>query len=42
MLTHFGTALDNPIEYTQNAVDVFHNTIIGFDGFTGELSFEKN
>ncbi|GAA0736462.1 ribonuclease Z [Clostridium oceanicum] len=41
LLTHFSTAIDDPIEYEYNARKVFENTIIGYDRFKVELNFEE-
>jgi ribonuclease Z len=41
VLTHFGTAMDEPKEYLSNAKEVFENTIIGEDRMTFELKFEE-
>lgn len=40
LLTHFSPSLENPNLYGINAVDIFQNTIIGYDGFSKELSFK--
>jgi ribonuclease Z len=41
LLTHFGTALNEPQEYLSNAKDVFKNTIIGFDRYNVTLNFNE-
>lgn len=40
VLTHFGTAMDEPKDFFNNATEVFENTIIGEDRMTFELKFE--
>ena len=40
LLTHFGTAMGNPIEYENNAKEVFENTIIGYDRLKLTLEFD--
>ena len=40
LLTHFGTAMNEPEIYLQNAKEVFNNTIIGFDRYNVNLNFE--
>lgn len=40
LLTHFSTAMDEPELYKANAIDIFQNTVIGYDGFTKTLSFK--
>lgn len=40
LLTHFGTAMDNPDEYKQEASNIFGNTIIGYDGYRKILVYE--
>ena len=40
LLTHFGTAMGNPIEYEDNAKEVFENTIIGHDRLKLTLDFD--
>ena len=41
LLTHFGTAMGNPLLYENNAKEVFENTIIGYDRFKINLQFDK-
>lgn len=41
LLTHFGTALNEPQEYLSNAKDVFKNAIIGFDRYNVTLNFNE-
>lgn len=40
LLTHFGTAMDNPDEYKQEASNIFGNTRIGYDGYRQILVYE--
>nr|WP_313757670.1 ribonuclease Z [Tissierella sp.] len=39
LLTHFSPAMDEPQLYKLNAMNIFSNTIIGYDGFAKELNF---
>lgn len=39
LLTHFSPSMDEPNLYTTNALEIFQNTKIGYDGFTKELCF---
>jgi len=41
LLTHFGTAMDEPELYLNNATEVFGNTIIGYDRYNVTLNFEE-
>ncbi len=41
LLTHFSPAMDEPVLYKSNAIDIFPNTITGYDGFTKNLIFPK-
>ncbi|WP_255374248.1 hypothetical protein [Tissierella sp. P1] len=41
MLTHFSASIDEPELYKSNALRVFENTTIGYDGFTKMLMFPK-
>ena len=41
LLTHFGTAMDEPEVYLNNAKEVFENTIIGYDRYNVTLNFEE-
>lgn len=41
LLTHFGTAMNEPEEYLSNAKEIFSNTIIGFDRYKTTLNFEE-
>lgn len=41
ILTHFGTAMDEPEDYIENAKEVFENTIIGSDRLKKTISFEE-
>lgn len=41
LLTHFGTAMDEPEIYLNNAKEVFENTIIGYDRYNVTLNFEE-
>ena len=40
LLTHFGTAMNEPEIYLNNAKEVFNNTIIGFDRYNVTLNFK--
>jgi len=40
LLTHFGTAMNEPEVYLNNAKEVYDNTIIGFDRYNITLNFE--
>lgn len=40
LLTHFGTAMNDPAEYENNAKEVFENTVIGSDRLRITLDFE--
>jgi len=40
LLTHFGTAMNEPEVYLNNAKEVYDNTIIGFDRYNIILNFE--
>ena len=40
LLTHFSPSLHIPEEYSDRAVSIFKNTIIGFDRFVKTMSFE--
>lgn len=42
LLTHFGTAMNEPKEYLDNAKHIFNNTIIGFDRYKTILNFEED
>ena len=39
LLTHFSIAMDEPKLYSDNAKDIFINTIIGYDGLSKTLAF---
>ena len=39
-LTHFSPALAEPEAWAENAVSVFENTKVGFDGMTKTIYFE--
>lgn len=39
LLTHFSPVMDEPQLYKLNAMNIFSNTIIGYDGFEKELNF---
>lgn len=41
LLTHFSPAIDEPKGYNLNAKSIFENSIIGFDGFTKSLSYNR-
>lgn len=41
VLTHFGTALINPLEYIDNAREEFENTILGEDRLVFNLNFNS-
>ncbi|OOM74828.1 ribonuclease Z [Clostridium puniceum] len=41
LLTHFGTAMNEPEIYLNNAKEVFENTIIGYDRYDVTLNFEE-
>lgn len=40
LLTHFSPSIDIPRLYEMNAINIFPNTVIGYDGFSKSLSFE--
>ena len=40
LLTHFGSAMSNPIDYKQNADSIFEQTIIGEDHYFVVLKFK--
>jgi len=40
LLTHFSQSMDNPTEFKDNAVSVFANTQIGYDGWIKTLSYK--
>lgn len=40
-LTHFSPALKQPDEFIENATNIFRNTLIGRDGMTKTINFEK-
>lgn len=40
LLTHFSTSMENPDEYIHEALRIFENTIIGFDGYTETIAYE--
>lgn len=40
LLTHFSTAMNNPEEYKPNATEEFQNTIIVYDGYKTNLTYE--
>lgn len=42
LLTHFGTAMNEPEIYLDNAKQIFSNTIIGFDRYKTTLNFEED
>lgn len=42
LLTHFGTAMNEPEMYLDNAKQIFDNTIIGFDRYKTTLNFEED
>ncbi|WP_353097532.1 ribonuclease Z [Tissierella praeacuta] len=39
LLTHFSPSMDEPELYKVNAINVFSNTVIGYDGFAKKLNF---
>jgi len=39
ILTHFSPAMDNPEEFLNNAIDIFPNTIVGYDRLIRTLKF---
>ena len=39
LLTHFSTAIDNPLLYEYNAKCIFENTIIGYDRYFDAVNF---
>ena len=41
LLTHFGTAMNEPEMYLNNAKEIFENTIIGYDRYNVTLNFEN-
>lgn len=41
LLTHFSSAIDDPVLYRLNAETIFEDTIIGYDGLTMTLSFNE-
>lgn len=42
LLTHFGTAMNEPEVYLNNAKEVFENTTIGFDRYNVTLNFQED
>lgn len=42
LLTHFGTAMNEPEIYLNNAKELFDNTIIGFDRYKITLNFKED
>ncbi|MDD3509434.1 MAG: ribonuclease Z [Parabacteroides sp.] len=40
-LTHYSPALSEPEEFLENARNIFENTVLGFDGITETIMFEK-
>lgn len=40
LLTHFSPSLDNPEYYIDNAINVFRNTIVGYDRYELNLQFK--
>ena len=41
LLTHFGTAMNEPEMYLNNAKEIFENTIIGYNRYNVTLNFEN-
>ena len=41
LLTHFGTAMNEPEMYLNNAKEVFNNTVVGFDRYNITLKYEE-
>lgn len=41
LLTHFSPSVENPEKYKINAMKIFTNTIIGYDGYGETISFEE-
>ena len=41
ILTHFGTAMSDPVLYENNAKEVFKDTIIGYDRLKFSMDFDK-
>lgn len=41
LLTHFSPSVEDPQFYKDNALDIFANTTIGYDGFTATLSYKE-
>lgn len=41
LLTHFGGAMENPMEYIDSAKDIFENTCIGIDRMEKTIQFEN-
>lgn len=39
LLTHFSTAINDPLNYENNAKTVFENSIIGYDRYSATLNF---
>ena len=39
LLTHFSTAMDDPLIYEENAKNIFKHTIIGYDRFFDIVNF---
>lgn len=40
VLTHFNAGLENPETYKTNAVEIFQNTVIGYDGYRTSISYQ--
>ena len=40
LITHFSPSIADPDIYKQNAISIFKNTVIGYDGYRKTLSFE--
>lgn len=40
VLTHFNAGLEDPESYKSNAIEIFKNTVIGFDGYRTTVSYE--
>lgn len=39
LLTHFGSAMDDPLIYEENAKAIFKNTVIGYDRYSDIINF---
>lgn len=42
IITHFSPSINNPMDYRNNATDVFSKTFIAYDGLKGTINFKED